>query len=84
MSLSIILATASTGPWLAKDGVGMPKLPGEARPGLGTRIVQALAKQLHADVDVSALAPDTKVSLIHGRKAGAQDAAKDPANQMAV
>lgn len=69
---------------VADDGVGMAAAPDTAKPGLGTSIVQALAKQLHAEIDVTAMRPGTKVSLVHGRKAGAQDAANDPVDQVAV
>jgi two-component sensor histidine kinase len=44
-------------------GVGMPKDPG--RPGLGTGIVEALARQLNASVEVAAADPGTKVSITH-------------------
>lgn len=38
----------------------------DARPGLGTGIVEALAKQLDATVQVADQSPGTKVSVIHG------------------
>jgi two-component system, sensor histidine kinase PdtaS len=44
-------------------GIGMPKDPG--RPGLGTGIVEALAKQLGASVEVAAEDPGTMVSIVH-------------------
>jgi len=44
-------------------GVGMPKDPG--RPGLGTGIVEALARQLGASVEVAAASPGTVVSIVH-------------------
>jgi two-component sensor histidine kinase len=46
------------------NGVGMPAAPGGAKPGLGTSIVQALAKQLRGVVEVVDNAPGTKVSII--------------------
>jgi two-component sensor histidine kinase len=46
------------------DGVGMPKDPAKAKPGLGTSIVQALAKQLRCGVEVVDNSPGTKVSII--------------------
>ena len=46
-------------------GVGMPPAPAEATPGLGTSIVQALARQLRARVDVEPMHPGTKVSIVH-------------------
>ena len=49
------------------DGVGMPP-PGEpVRTGLGTSIVQALARQLNAVVEVVPEHPGTKVSIHHAR-----------------
>ena len=46
------------------DGVGM--VAGQApSKGLGTSIVEALAKQLHATVDTAAANPGTRVSIIH-------------------
>ncbi len=46
------------------DGVGMPTDPDAAKPGLGTSIVQALAKQMQSVVEVVDNAPGTKVSVI--------------------
>lgn len=58
-----------TGPnWtlaVADDGVGMPKDAASATPGLGTSIVEALARQLKARVKVAAGRPGTIVSIIH-------------------
>jgi two-component sensor histidine kinase len=47
------------------DGVGMPKDPANAKPGLGTSIVEALAKQLNARHQVVDAQPGTAVSIIH-------------------
>jgi two-component sensor histidine kinase len=47
------------------DGVGMPANPQDAKPGLGTSIVQALAKQLGAEIIVADRNPGTSVSIIH-------------------
>jgi two-component sensor histidine kinase len=47
------------------DGVGMPADPGGVTPGLGTSIVEALAKQLHARVHASDARPGTTISVIH-------------------
>ena len=47
------------------DGVGMPHDAASAKSGLGTSIVEALAKQLDAHVVVSDVAPGTEVSIIH-------------------
>lgn len=46
------------------DGVGMEKGDGQRKPGLGTGIVDALAKQLGATVTISDRAPGTKVSVV--------------------
>jgi two-component sensor histidine kinase len=46
------------------NGVGMPKSPASAKPGLGTSIVEALARQLNARVSVAAASPGTKVSVV--------------------
>jgi two-component sensor histidine kinase len=47
------------------DGAGMPDDLASATPGLGTSIVEALAKQLHARVHVAGARPGTVVSVIH-------------------
>jgi two-component sensor histidine kinase len=46
------------------NGVGMPAEP-VAKAGLGTSIVQALAKQLGALVSVAGTSPGTTVSIAH-------------------
>jgi chemotaxis protein methyltransferase CheR len=49
------------------NGIGRPEacLDGAA-PGLGTSIVQALARQLDGRVEISAALPGTSVSITHG------------------
>jgi two-component sensor histidine kinase len=47
------------------DGVGIGKGDGAGTPGLGTGIVDALAKQLGATVTTSDNEPGTKVSVEH-------------------
>lgn len=47
------------------DGVGMPTGPDTAKAGLGTSIVQALATQLGATIDVAAGNPGTRVSIMY-------------------
>lgn len=49
------------------NGVGMPPARSKAMAGLGTSIVQALARQLRAGVTVEAMSPGTRVSIVHGR-----------------
>ena len=46
------------------DGVGMPLNPTTVRSGLGTGIVQALARQLGAVVDVADAGPGVRVSIV--------------------
>ncbi|MDB5435563.1 MAG: Signal transduction histidine kinase, partial [Phenylobacterium sp.] len=50
---------------VADDGVGMPTDPANAKPGLGTSIVLALAQQLRAGVEISEGRPGHKVSIVH-------------------
>lgn len=45
------------------DGVGMPDDPALVRTGLGTSIVQALARQLEASVVINSAHPGTKVCI---------------------
>jgi two-component sensor histidine kinase len=52
---------------VADDGVGMPTDAESATPGLGTSIVEALANQLNARVQVTSGHPGTTVSVIHTR-----------------
>jgi two-component sensor histidine kinase len=47
------------------NGVGMPPNSEPAKPGLGTSIVQSLAKQLSAKINVADANPGTKVSVVH-------------------
>jgi two-component sensor histidine kinase len=51
--------------FVADTGVGMPTLPATAMAGLGTSIVQALARQLQAHVTVTPKSPGTKVTIVH-------------------
>lgn len=50
---------------VADDGVGMPADGDKAKSGLGTSIVNALAKQLQARIVVADNYPGTIISLIH-------------------
>jgi two-component sensor histidine kinase len=47
------------------DGVGFPQNSENAKAGLGTSIVQALARQLDAHVDVSSKSSGTTISIVH-------------------
>lgn len=51
------------------DGIGMPQGTESAKPGLGTSIVEALAKQLQARVMLSDGHPGTVVSIVHAGSA---------------
>jgi two-component system, sensor histidine kinase PdtaS len=48
---------------VSDDGIGMPPASAPAKGGLGTSIVEALARQLQARIDVTAAHPGTRVSL---------------------
>ena len=65
----ILVDYQSRGPnWtlsVGDDGVGMPAEQKPAKAGLGTSIVQALARQLGSHVDVARGNPGTKVSVVH-------------------
>jgi PAS domain S-box-containing protein len=56
------------------DGVGMPRGDAVATPGLGTSIVEALARQLDAHITVADRRPGTAVFVIHAHS-GALDKA---------
>jgi two-component sensor histidine kinase len=47
------------------DGIGMPKGADKAKPGLGTGIVEALARQLGGHIRVADTSPGTAVTLVH-------------------
>jgi two-component sensor histidine kinase len=55
------------------DGVGMPKDAASATPGLGTSIVEALARQLHARIQVEHQHPGTLVSVVHSQLAAVEN-----------
>ncbi|WP_374145234.1 sensor histidine kinase [Sphingomonas sp. 28-63-12] len=50
---------------VSDDGVGVPRGDDAPTPRLGTSIIEALAKQLQATVELVDLQPGTKVSIIH-------------------
>ena len=58
---------------VADNGVGMPKDRGSSTPGLGTSIVDALANQLSAQVQMTDAHPGTIVSVIHTHIAAVAD-----------
>jgi len=57
------------------DGVGMPQGEAVATAGLGTSIVEALARQLHAVIEVTDANPGTSVSVIHQHISAVADTA---------
>jgi len=62
---------------VSDNGVGKPKTGlDKTNPGLGTRIIEALAKQLDARVDVSTGPRGTTVSISHGMFASRLPAAR--------
>ncbi|ARR52390.1 histidine kinase [Rhizorhabdus wittichii DC-6] len=50
---------------VSDDGVGTPETLAAAKPGLGTSIVEALARQLDATVAIEDCSPGTTVSVTH-------------------
>jgi two-component sensor histidine kinase len=46
------------------DGAGMSKGPLNAKAGLGTGIVEALAKHLHSRVDIGDSSPGTEITIV--------------------
>ncbi|HEY5409121.1 MAG TPA: histidine kinase dimerization/phosphoacceptor domain -containing protein, partial [Caulobacteraceae bacterium] len=50
---------------VSDNGFGMPTDPGSAKSGLGTGIIEALARQLCAEVQVAGANPGTRVSIVH-------------------
>lgn len=59
---------------VSDNGIGMSADPEAAKAGLGTSIVEALASQLSAEVQVGNAAPGTKVEIIHSGLAIVRDA----------
>jgi len=60
------------------DGVGMPEAIGDATPGLGTTIVEALARQLKARVSVTARSPGTSVAIARVKIAAIESSGNGP------
>jgi two-component sensor histidine kinase len=48
------------------DGIGFPRDSTKIKPGLGTGIVEALAGQLDAQVEIADACPGTRVTITHG------------------
>lgn len=72
----IMVSSQSHGPnWtlsITDDGIGMAAASQGDKPGLGTNIVEALAKRLEATVKVANANPGTVVSIIHEQIAAVQ------------
>ena len=81
----IIVDYQSHGPnWtlrVSDDGVGMPADSADAIPGLGTSIVEALARQLHARIAIADGKPGTSVSVVHTQIAVVDSAGPLPAGR---
>ena len=69
---------------VADDGVGMPRDAADAVPGLGTSIVEALARQLRAVVAVTDGNPGTDVSVSHTPAAADDDIKGEARSKRAV
>ena len=84
----ILVGYQSHGPnWtlsVRDNGIGMPKDAESAIPGLGTSIVEALASQLNARVQVAEGHPGTIVSLIHAQVALVDSEADDERPEKAI
>ena len=74
---AIVVGYSSHGPnWtltVRDDGVGMPKDADSATPGLGTSIVEALARQLHARIQVESPGHGVVISVIHSQLAAVKN-----------
>ncbi|MDP3867397.1 sensor histidine kinase [Phenylobacterium sp.] len=59
------------------DGAGLLAQPSQGRIGLGTSIVQALARQLEAVVEIKSAHPGTSITVTHTQVALVQDLPAD-------
>lgn len=66
---------------IGDNGVGMPANSADAMPGLGTTIVEALARQLKARVTVTARKPGTSVAIAHVQIAAIGNPGTKPAER---
>jgi two-component sensor histidine kinase len=76
-SIKVAFHASRTGWTLAvsDDGVGMPQAPRAPVTGLGTSIIQALAKQLKAEVRITDNSPGTCVRIVQDSEADGTDKA---------
>src|SRR5665213_3200726 len=74
----IVVTYASHGPnWtmsVSDNGIGMPAASAGDKPGLGTNIVEALAKRMDATVQVASANPGTAVSIVRAQIAAIHSA----------
>lgn len=68
---------------VSDDGVGTPETMADAKPGLGTSLVEALANQLDAIVETEGGHPGTTVSITHTEAQGAGTAGPEPPKRAA-
>lgn len=54
---------------VSDNGIGMPSDSASGKPGLGTNIIEALAKRLDADVRLASANPGAAVSIVHAQLA---------------
>jgi len=83
----VVRYSSSATAWVlsvSDDGVGIVKGLRAAKAGLGTSIVEALAKQLHAEVAFTDAHPGTQVSLACNRASATGYAAGNEREPMAV
>ena len=69
---------------VSDNGIGMPKGARSAVPGLGTSIVEALAKQLDSRVAVANANPGTGISVSHSPIAAAEGSADGLPSRVAI
>ena len=83
----VVRYSSSVTAWVlsvSDDGVGMAKGLRAAKAGLGSSIVEALAKQLHAEVAVTDAHPGTQVLLAGNRDSAKRYAAGNERELIAV
>jgi len=76
---SILVAYRSSGSeWtlsVSDDGIGISYGADAPKPGLGTGIVDALAGQLRANIEIADRQPGTSICVVHKNKIGSVDGA---------
>lgn len=83
---AITVAYHASGPnWtlsVSDNGIGMPEDMNEAKAGLGTNIVEALARRLEAEVVLADAGPGTTVSIVHRQLNGVDDVVFETAQSL--